>query len=174
MIIIKIDDSGLQKFLKESPLRAQWAAKETMTAAGLHLRKRWVNHIKKAEGWPGLAQSTIERKRKYNTGAGKYRTSPLEIFERLLRVRISTAGGTIRVTAGFFNTRSFFKKFFGVGAATIAKLHEGGSDGGRYGKRPHRPIIGPVWSKEGPRMKQYIKVKFYSIFFSNKRPGIKY
>jgi hypothetical protein len=137
------------------------------------LRKRAKNHIERAEGWPGLAKSTLERKEKYGTGQGKYQTSPLILFSRLLKMRYSGRGNKPVVKMGFFNTKSWFKAAHGIGAATIAELHEKGGSG-KYGSRPLRAMIEPIWRKEGGRMNQYIQKKFYSVFFSSKKPGLKY
>jgi hypothetical protein len=198
MFTVKIDDSQLQKFLKESPRRANWALSEALKAAGYSIKKKVTAHIKSATGWPPLAESTIERKTKYNVRSHKYRTSPLGVFARLLRVSYSKGKGKPFVKVGYFNTNNWFKKFFGVGAAEIAELNETGnytprksnkaSDrwakeqgmsvktnrGGKYGVRPGRPIITPIWNKVKNALPAYISNKFFDVFFSKKKAGLKY
>jgi hypothetical protein len=169
MFYVKIDDSKLQKMLTESPKRASWALRESLKAAGYHLRKKMRKHIEAAEGWAPLAKGTVERKTKYNTGPGKFRTSPLIVFSRLVAMKFSQAKGKPMVKIGFFNTRSWFKRFFGVGAAAIAELHETGGSSGRFGKRPLRSLIAPVWNKDGRKMTEYIRLKFFKVFHSDKR-----
>jgi len=174
MYTCEINDHELQKFLRESPKRAEWALKEALKAAGYKLRKAMKKHIEAAAGWAALAKSTIEKKRSY-ARAGKFRTSPLEIFSRLVKMKYSkTKKSGSQVKIGFFNTKSWFKAFYGPGAATIAELHETGKKSGRYGSRPLRQMIAPVWRKEGGRIFAYVKKKFFEVFFSNKKRGLKY
>ena len=170
MYTVKIDDSQLNRFLKESPRRANWALKESLKAAGYHLRKRVRRQIEQAAGWPPLSRKTIEKKQSENINSGRFRTDPLEIFSRLIGVKYGVSKGKQRVRVGFFNTRSWFKNYYGVGAATIASLHEAGRKSPKHGRRPLRPMIKPLLNYIQTRIPKYIERKFFKVFF-RKRKG---
>ena len=171
---IKIDDSQFNRFLKSSPRRASWALVEALKAAGGHLRKKIVKHMQAGAGWPPLAKSTVEKKQKHGGRATKYRTHPLELLQRMVRFKFSRRKGQPMVRVGFFNTKSWFKTFYGVGPATIASLHEKGSKSSRHGKRPRREMITPIRDREKHKIPGYVEKKFFKLFFSKKKPGLKY
>jgi len=174
MIYVDIDDRRLKELLKKSPRRANWAMAEGLKATGLHLRKKIIAHIKSGAGWPPLSEKTIERKQRWGIRSTKFRSKPLEIFARLVWSKFGKTGkGTkARARVGFFNTKSFFKAFYSVGAATIAKLHEKGNKSGKYGKRPMREMIGPIFKKEKSKIKPYFMTKFFKAFRSAKGPSM--
>ena len=174
MFTVKIDDRQLQDFTKRSPKRARWALSEALKATGAHLRKLIVAHMKQGGGWPSLAESTVERKQKYGGRATKFRVHPLELFQHLVRFRFGRNRGNPRVRVGFFNTKSWFKSFYGAGAALIARLHEKGLSSPRYGRRPRREMIEPVWNRERSRIPGYLEKKFFKNFFSRKKSGLKF
>jgi len=177
MFDVKIDDRQVMDFAKKSPRRAEWALAEALKTVGGHLRKKIKAQIQSGKGWPPLSPSTIKRKQKRSGRAGSiaFRTKPLEIFGRMVSFRFSRSRKyrTIRVRVGFFNTKGWFKKSMGVGAATIARLHETGKKSPKYGQRPIRQMIGPVWRAERENIPRYVEKKFFQIFFSKRRPGLK-
>ena len=173
MFDVKVDVSQLDRFLKESPKRADWALRESLGAAGGSLRKKVIKHIKDGAGWAPLSKKTRDIKRKGNIGAGRVRTDPLELFARLVKFKVGKSKGNLRVQVGFFNTKSWFKSYYGVGAATIARLHETGRKSYKYGKRPIRQMIAPVWRRERSRMTGYVEKKFFKVFFSKRKPSLK-
>jgi len=159
--------------MKTSPKRADWAMREALLATGGHLRKKIIEFIAKGgAGWPPLSPATLKMKRKL-LGQHKFSTNPLEIFMRLVRYKVGKSKGSLVMTVGFFNTRGWFKKYYGIGAATIARLHEKGARSSRYGRRPMRPMIGPVWRKERSKIPGYVERKFFANFFSSKNPRLK-
>lgn len=169
MLTIEVDDSQIQDFVKKSPKRADWALSEALKAIGGSIRKKIIAFIKKGgAGWPALSPATLAMKKKLTSGAARYRTSPLEILARLIRFKYGKSKGVPRVTIGFFDTKSWFKHYYGVGAATIAKLHEKGGRSYKHGTRPMRPMIEPVWKKEKDKIPGYVEKKFFSNFFSKK------
>jgi len=175
MFTVKIDDSQVLDFTRKSPRRAEWAMAEALKAAGGHLRKEIIEQIDAAAGWPGLSPETLERKRKYGGRGARARGKPLQIFKRLVRFRYSKSRKykTQRVRVGIFNIKGWFKKYYGVGAAVIARLHEIGRTSPKYGKRPARPMIEPVWQRERQNITRYVEKKFFRVFFSKRRPGLK-
>jgi len=175
MFEVKIDDSQVIKFTRKSPRRADWAMSEALKALGGHIRKEIIEQIDRAAGWPRLAEATIKRKRTYGGRGARTRGKPLQIFKRLVRFRYSRSRkyGTQRVRIGIFNTKGWFKQYYGVGAAVIARLHETGRMSAKYGKRPARPMIEPVWRRERSNIPRYVESKFFQVFFSKRRPGLK-
>jgi len=170
---VEIDDRQVQHFIRVSPKRAEWALREALAAAGGHLRKKIAGFIKRGgAGWPPLSAATIRMKREL-AGQHKFHTKPLEIFARLVRFKVGKSKGALQVRVGFFNTKSWFKNYYGTGAATIASLHETGNRSSRHGRRPVRPMVGPVWQRERGKMPKYIEDKFFKNFFGGKRPDLR-
>lgn len=176
MFAIKIDDRQVLDFVKKSPRRAEWAMREALLATGGHLRKKVIDHIESAAGWPALSKTTIKIKQTKMRGAAKLRTKPLSIFARLVRYRYyrSSKKGVQRVRVGFFNTKNWFKRYYGVGAATIAYLHESGRKSAKYGKRRIRKMIEPVWMSQQAIIPGYVSKKFFENLLSKKKPGLKF
>jgi hypothetical protein len=221
---VRIDDRQVQRFLKESPQRADWALKEAFRAAGGHIRKLIRNFIEKGgEGWRPL--SPMSRKAKIRTGQ---RTTPLHFMARFIRFKYSKRKGQHKVRIGFFpskNTskafqrknayatdsmgnpvgpkytlnvsprrRNKFREAFGQTPQAFARKHEYGKTRrvtkamrGYFAatgtplkrttkkiKLPARPFMRPVWRREQAKMFGYISKKFFKVFFSNKKRGLKF
>lgn len=227
---INIDDSQLQRFLKESPRRANWALSEAIKAAGGHWRKVIIEFIKRGGNgmWPPLRPMT--KKLKLDAGYDALEASkPLQFLKRIISFKFSRPKKTgPQVKIGIFLLRKtsrkeklqttykkdsrgnsvghkystkakasqyqYFKKYFKMTTGMFLKRLEQGwtrrvtkksrKYHGAIGypikkstktiRIPPRPLKAPVWSTEKHKIAPYVEKKFFKVFFSKKKPGLRF
>jgi hypothetical protein len=186
MFSVKIDDSQVKKFVKESPRRADWALREALSMAGGHYRKDLRKSIEQGKigGPKGLHPLT--------KGKRKNRRSPLYALGKLVRFKVSRIKKTnFRLWFGFLGggKRYFRQKLTSL---QVAKIHEGGKrirvtpamrrkaaamghpikKSTRFIQIPARPMIEPFWQKIKAGLPGYVEKRFFQKFFSKENPRL--
>jgi hypothetical protein len=229
LFTVKIDDSQLQKFLRESPKRANWALSEAIKSAGGHWRKEFIKFIESAGSglWAPLRPMTKAIK-EAGGFEGKEATSPLYFLRKMISFKFTSPKGKPQVDIGLFmmrrtrkkeklqtayaidsdgnpighkyttksvkQKREYFKKYFGMTSGMFLKRLEQGwtrrvtkqsrkyhaaigfpmKKGTTTIHTPARPLRDPIYNRDSAKIPGYVADKFFKIFFSNKKQGLKF
>lgn len=168
MISIKIDDSQIQKFFKESPKKAEWAMKEALSMVGGHLRKELKTYVEtQTEGMAALHPVTL----KGRTGGN----APLHNIGKWISFKYSRRGLSQQVQIGWIGSQGktsiikklFYGKRFRATDKIRAVFHRRGVHLRKSTKMlevPRRPALDAFWAKKSREIPAYVKKRFLEKF----------
>jgi len=168
MISIKIDDSQIQKFFKESPKRAEWAMKEALSMAGGHIRKELKAYVEtQTAGIAPLHPVTL----KGRTGG----SAPLHNIGKWVSFKCGKRGGVQQVQIGWLGKgqptlirKLFYGKRFRATDRIRALFHRRGvhlKKNTRMLEVPPRPALDAFWTRKSKEIPAYVERNFFEKFF---------
>jgi len=169
MIKIEIDDRQIQRFFKDSPKRAKWAVKESLSMAGGHYRKNLRKFVESHVSGLAKLHPVTKKGRKggsaplYNIG--KWVSFKYGILKKFQTVQIGWLGkGQVVMIK-----KLFYGKRFRATPKIRALFHFRGvhlKKRTRMLEVPKRPALDMFFKKEARGMLKYFETKFFLKFFS--------